>query len=38
MILFVPKGVDEEVDPTRNHNFYDDIYNYLISCGIIPLK
>lgn len=34
MILFVPKGVDPEEDPTRNSKFYDDIYNYLKSCGI----
>ena len=34
MILFVPKGVDEEEDPTRNYKYYDNIYNYLISCGI----
>ena len=34
MILFVPKGVDPEEDPTRNKKYYDDIYEYLISCGI----
>ena len=34
MILFVPKGDDPEIDPTRNHKFYDDIYNYLIKCGL----
>lgn len=34
MILFVPKGVDPEEDPTRDSKFYDDIYNYLKSCGI----
>ena len=34
MILFVPKGVDEEEDPTRNYKYYDDIYKYLVSCGI----
>ena len=38
MVLFVPKGVDEEIDPTRNHNFYDGIYSYLISCGIMSLE
>ena len=34
MILFVPKGVDAEEDPTRNHAYYDAIYGYLKSCGI----
>ncbi len=34
MIIFVPKGVDEDEDPTRNSSFYDGIYDYLISCGI----
>lgn len=34
MILFVPKGVDVEEDPTRNHMCYDAIYKYLKSCGI----
>lgn len=38
MIIFVPKGVDLEVDPSRNSEFYDGIYDYLISCGIKELK
>ena len=38
MIIFVPKGVSAEDDSTRNHVFYDEIYNYLISCGIEELK
>ena len=38
MIIFVPQGVDPEVDPSRNSEFYDGIYNYLISCGIKELK
>lgn len=33
MIIFVPRGVSEE-DATRNSFYYDEIYNYLISCGI----
>lgn len=37
MVLFVPKGVDEEEDPTRKKELYDEIYNYLISCGIQEL-
>ena len=38
MIIFVPKGVDPEIDPSRNSDYYDDIYRYLISCGIKELK
>ena len=34
MILFVPKGVDPEVDETRNSEYYDNIYSYLLKCGI----
>lgn len=34
MVLFVPYGVDEEEDPTRNFEFYDEIYKYLLRCGI----
>jgi hypothetical protein len=38
MIIFVPEGVDEEVDPTRKKEYYDDIYNYLHNeCGIKKL-
>lgn len=34
MVIFVPRGVDPEDDETRNHKYYDEIYQYLISCGI----
>ena len=34
MIIFVPYGVDEEEDPTRNSQYYDGIYEYLKECGI----
>lgn len=34
MVLFVPRGVEPEIDATRNSAFYDDIFNYLKSCGI----
>ena len=34
MIIFIPKGVDEETDPSRNEEYYDKIYRYLLSCGI----
>ncbi len=37
MVLFVPRGVDPEEDETRNRAFYDGIYAYLKSCGIIEL-
>ena len=38
MILFVPKGVDPEEDPTRDNAYYDAIYTYLRSCGIEELE
>ena len=38
MVIFVPKGVDEEEDATRNHHFYDEIYDYLLLCGIKELE
>lgn len=34
MIIFVPRGVEEEEDPTRNRKYYDEIYDYLQACGI----
>lgn len=37
MVIFVPQGVDAEEDETRNSVFYDQIYSYLISCGIKEL-
>jgi len=37
MIIFVPYGVDEEEDATRNYKYYDKIYEYRISCGIKEL-
>lgn len=37
MVLFVPNGVDKELDPTRDSDFYDGIYEYLLSCGIEEL-
>lgn len=37
MVIFVPEGVDPEEDPTRDHAFYDGIYNYLCQCGIKKL-
>lgn len=37
MVLFVPKGVAPDEDPTRDNVFYDSIFNYLLSCGIREL-
>lgn len=37
MVIFVPRGVDEDEDSTRNSKYYDDIYEYLLSCGIKEL-
>lgn len=34
MIIFVPEGDKLGVDPTRNPTYYDDIYSYLLKCGI----
>lgn len=34
MVIFVPKGVDPEIDSTRDAEYYNNIYNYLKSCGI----
>ncbi len=38
MIIFVPNGVDEEEDISRSKQYYDDIYEYLVECGIQPLN
>ena len=38
MVIFVPRGVDPEVDSTRNKAYYDAIYKYLLSCGIQELS
>lgn len=37
MVIFVPEGVDEEEDCTRKKEAYDEIYHYLLSCGIAPM-
>ena len=37
MVIFVPRGVVEEEDATRDYRNYDKIYEYLISCGIKEL-
>ena len=38
MVIFVPRGVDPEEDSTRNARFYEEIYQYLLSCGIRELS
>lgn len=38
MVIFVPYGVDEEEDSTRQKDLYDEIFNYLLKCGIAELK
>ena len=37
MVIFVPTGVDAEEDPTRDHQYYDAVYDYLRKCGIQEL-
>jgi len=38
MVIFVPHGVEEEEDTTRNCKYYDEIFDYLKLCGIKELK
>lgn len=38
VVIFIPEGVDPEEDSSRSHFYYDDIYEYLRSCGIIELE
>ena len=38
MVIFVPYGVDEEEDSTRQKELYDEIFNYLLKCGIAQLE
>jgi hypothetical protein len=35
VVVFVPNG--DSRDRTRDPTWYDDIYNYLIGCGLVPL-
>jgi len=37
MVIFVPEGVEPYEDITRDKKFYDEVYNYLLSCGIREL-
>lgn len=37
LIIYVPKGADKNEDPTRDRALYDDIFNYLVACGIQKL-
>lgn len=38
LVIYVPKGVNPEEDPTRDKKYYDDIYAYLRTCGIRELE
>lgn len=38
LVIYVPKGVKPEEDPTRDTKYYDDIYSYLRACGIKELE
>ena len=38
MVIFVPKGVDSEEDSTRNYEYYDGIFNYILLCGVKELS
>ncbi len=38
MVIFVPHGVSRDIDATRDSSYYDDIYEYLLSCGIKELS
>lgn len=37
MVIFVPHGVDAEIDSTRDATYYNMIYDYLTECGIKEL-
>lgn len=37
MVIFIPIGADPEVDPTRDKAKYQQIADYLISCGAVVL-
>jgi hypothetical protein len=38
LVIYVPKGVGPEEDPTRDVKYYDEIYSYLRSCGIKEIE
>jgi len=38
MIIFVPMGTDQEVDATRDAAKYQQIADYILECGAIPLE
>lgn len=37
LVIYVPKGVDKDEDPSRDKALYDGIFNYLKVCGIQEL-
>ena len=38
MVIFVPYGCSADDDPTRDRTYYDNVYSYLLSCGIKELN
>ena len=38
LVIYVPRGVDKAEDETRDSTVYDEIYEYLRSCGIMELS
>ena len=36
MVIFVPQG--DDTDPTRSPKDFNEVYDYLLRCGTIPLK
>ena len=37
MVIYVPKGDETGLDPSRNPEFYDSVYDYLITCGAVSI-
>jgi hypothetical protein len=35
MVIFIPTGSSD--DPTRSPSDFDNVYEYLVSCGVLPL-
>ena len=38
MVVFVPRGDESLVDPTRTPEFYDGVAEYLLECGAVPIE
>ena len=37
MVIYVPEGDKTGLDPSRNPEFYDSVYDYLIDCGAVSI-